>query len=159
MPRSCPNIFFFSLLVICVFLSIFFLCLHFPSSHVCPLCFEHLCQRMPQTKQRQDHTKRQQSVEDQAPYGEHINSKACGTHSCRAPSHLQLPPSTYSQRGPSAVPSSADTSPQPHQLTAVKWGERQTGNMCRLRPHTHTHTMHKCTKSMFYTRGIQMCGV
>lgn len=46
---------------------------------------------MPQTKQQQDHTKRWQSVEDQAPYGEHINSKACGTHLRRASSHLHMP--------------------------------------------------------------------
>lgn len=31
------------------------------------------------TTQRPDHTKHQQSVEDQAPYREHINSAACGT--------------------------------------------------------------------------------
>lgn len=56
-----------------------------------PLLRLYLCQRMPQTKQRQDHTKHWQSVEDQAPYGERINSKACGTHSRRAPSHLHVP--------------------------------------------------------------------
>lgn len=86
MPWSCSTI---SLLLCCIFISFLFYFLAFTFPLACSLLFLYLFQRMPQTKQLQDHTKRRQSVEDQAPYGEHINSKACGTHS--HPSHLHMP--------------------------------------------------------------------
>lgn len=104
---------------------------------------------MPQTKQRQDHTKRLQSVEDQAPYGEHINSKACGTHSRRASSHLHMPLiCIFTKKGPSGFPSSANPSPRPHQHTPLwlRKGSR-AGNVCSLGPHMHIEMIHKYTQN------------
>lgn len=119
---------------------------------------------MPQTKQRQDHTKRQQSVEDQAPYGEHINNKACGTHSRRAPSHLHMPLiCIFTKRPLWLSPHQQNPSPQPHQHTPVWLRKRRVGlATCAGWDHTHAHikAIHKHTqmhKINFCTRRIQMC--
>lgn len=162
MPWSCSTIFFSSLLFNCIFLSVFFF--FFAPLPGSVLLLLYLCQRMPQTKPRQDHTKRRQSVEDQAPYGEHINNKACGTHSRRAPSHLHMPLICIFTKRPLWLSPHQQT--PPHSLISARrfdYGKagRQAGNVCRLGPHTRTSrwrtNTHKCTKINFCTRGIQMC--
>lgn len=125
--------------------------------------FLYLCQWMPQTKQQRDHTKRWQSVEDQAPYGEHINSKACGTHLRRASSHLHMPLICIftKKKAPLAFPHQQNPSPRPHQHTPawLRKGSR-AANVCWLRPHMHIQMIHKYTqmhKINFCTCCIQMC--
>lgn len=144
------------------FLSLLFNCI-FPSLSAPPavLCLSHLCRWMPKTKQQQDHTKRRQSVENQAPYREYINNKARGTHLRRAPSHLHMPLIYIFTKRPlwlSLI--SKKPSPQPHQRTPDYAKAGGLGNVCRLSPHTHIKATHRHTqmhKINFCTRRIQMC--
>lgn len=118
-------------------------------------------QWMPQTKQRQDHTKRRQSVEDQAPYGEHINNKACGAHSHRAPSHLHMPLICISIKRPLWLSLISNPSPQPHQHTPVWLRKgRRAGNVCRLRPHTRTSRRYTNThKINCFAHAVYKCAM
>lgn len=136
--------------------------LHFSSPLLSPLLLPHLCQRTPQTKQQRDHTKRRQSVENQAPYREHINNKACGTHLRRAPSHLHVPLIyIFTKRPLWLSPHQQKPSPQPHQHTPGLTKGRQAGRKRvpaeTTRAHQDNAQTHATHKINFCTRSIQMC--
>lgn len=117
---------------------------------------------MAQTKQLQDHTKRRQSVEDQAPYGEHINSKACGTHSHRTPSHLHMPLICIFTKRPLWLSLISKPLPTASSAHAGLTKENQAGwqRVPAGTTHAHIQLIHTYTqmhKINFCTHGIQMC--